>query len=106
MPTRKLIDAAALKARLHKCVIILPNGEKCMADRVIDTQGAIDAEIVRHGQWIDSVVPDLHVAKCSLCGFYQHINSATKEERQIVLSGLYRYCAHCGARMDGSADNG
>ena len=40
----RLIDADALKARMYKCVIIMPNGEKCMADRAIDTQPTVTAE--------------------------------------------------------------
>lgn len=38
------IDADALKVRLSGCMILMPNGEKCTAKRVIDTQGTIQPE--------------------------------------------------------------
>ena len=51
----------------------------------------IDAEPVRHGKWIDRTIKVsaeltniIHV--CSVC-----------EEMAV---GKYRYCPHCGARMD------
>lgn len=54
---------------------------------------AVDAEPVRHGEWSDYKIngyDGLHPAyetQCSLCGKYARFT--------------YRYCPHCGAKMDG-----
>lgn len=76
----RLIDANALKARLRGCVIIMPNGEKCMADRAIDTQRTIEAEPVRHGRWISCSerLPEIKVPV--LVTVYNHrINSYVRK---------------------------
>lgn len=44
--TMRPIDADALKARLRGCMILMPNGEKCTAERAIDTQGTIESEVL------------------------------------------------------------
>ena len=87
----RLIDADALKARLYKCVIIMPNGEKCMADRAIDAQPTITAE-PKHGRWKTKVIHDTYCFQCSVC------NS--------IYNGDTHYCPHCGAEMGGGAENG
>lgn len=60
---------------------------------------AVDAEVVRHGEWKERIVTDYKCYpaytyksgyECSLCGRTARTN---KEP----------YC-HCGARMDGGAD--
>ena len=90
----RTIDADAFKARLHGCVIILPNGEKCMADRAIETQGTIEAEPVRHGRWLNRKRNGYAVLVCSEC------------EREKEVYTRTAYCPKCGARMDGGAENG
>ena len=90
MPEVRLIDANALKARLRGCVIIMPNGEKCMADRAIDTQGTIEAEPVRHGRLIKTHLKGYY--KCSACMF-----ACTSNPDQ-------RFCSYCGAKLDGGVE--
>lgn len=62
--------------------------EKCIKEAP-----AVDAEPVRHGEWsnyringYDGLHP-VYETQCSLCGGYARFT--------------YRYCPHCGARMDG-----
>lgn len=62
--------------------------EKC-----INEAPAVDAEPVRHGEWsnyringYDGLHP-VYETQCSLCGGYARFT--------------YRYCPHCGTRMDG-----
>lgn len=62
--------------------------EKCIKDAP-----AVDAEPVRHGEWsnyqingYDRLHP-IYETRCSLCDKYARFK--------------YRYCPHCGARMDG-----
>jgi len=86
----RTIDADALKARLRGCMILMPNGEKCTAERAIDTQGTIAAEPVRHGRW---VYDHNGIVICTVCHY----------PRQI---GAKDVCGKCGAKMDGGADNG
>lgn len=65
----------------------------------------IEAEPVRHGRWIDTPLPNSRVAKCSLCKFWQKTNGDDKTGKHLIHNEVYRYCAGCGARMDGGADN-
>lgn len=60
---------------------------------------------VRHGMWIDTPLPNSRVAKCSLCGFWQRTNGDDKTGKHSIHSAVYRYCAGCGARMDGGTDD-
>jgi hypothetical protein len=80
--------------------------KKCNNYKFLAEQPTIEAEPVRHGRWID--VPDANtkVAKCSLCGFWQRTNGDDKTGKHLIHTAVYRYCAGCGARMDGGADNG
>ena len=57
----------------------------------------IDAEPVRHGEWsnyringYDGLHP-VYETQCSLCGGYARFT--------------YRFCPHCGARMDGGTND-
>lgn len=51
-----------------------------------------DAELVRHGHWKQSYEghDDRFTYTCSACGYQEHDNF-TKH---------YRFCPHCGAKMD------
>jgi hypothetical protein len=88
----RLIDADALKEYID-CGHLRNPCEVCFSERdvvdLIDAQPTIDA--VRHGKWIDRTIKVsaeltniIHI--CSVC-----------EEMAV---GKYRYCPHCGARMD------
>lgn len=90
------IDADAMKARLRGCMILMPNGEKCTAERAIDTQGTIDAKPVRHGRWEYRHADDWMF--CTACGTDAEGNYDEPLETD--------FCPHCGADMrEGGADN-
>ena len=63
----------------------------------IDNMPTVDAEIVKHGYWIDLTATepctDTKPFKCSICGrragYGQH--------------RMYKHCPACGARMDGES---
>ena len=58
----------------------------------IANRPAVDAEPVRHGQWINrGYVCGEHAWECSVCG---------ESEWRGSTIGLY-YCPNCGAKMDG-----
>ena len=99
----RLIDADALGEKVvpytleRGCVIGRHSGIADAVLKLIDDAPTIDAEPVRHGRWeavTESVwnlqTPVLQGWRCSLCGRYE----PQKEP----------YC-HCGAKMDGGADN-
>ena len=78
-----LIDAVALMEFAHNHV-----------GGVIDCNDiarfpTIEAEPVRHGNWVNSFVG---MYACSKCGVNDRF-------------GLSRYCHNCGARMDGGMGN-
>lgn len=61
--------------------------------KCINEAPAVDAEPVRYGEWSDYRINGydglhpIYETQCSLCGGYARFT--------------YRYCPHCGARMDG-----
>ena len=90
----RYIDADALKEYID-CGHLRSPCEVCFSEldvaNLIDAQPTVEAEPVRHGKWIDRTIKVsaeltniIHV--CSVC-----------EEMAV---GKYRYCPHCGARMD------
>lgn len=58
----------------------------------IEAIPSIDAEPVRHGEWIDN--PTNLRFYCSICGIHQ-----------TVFTGKTDYCSHCGAKMDKGVQN-
>ena len=54
---------------------------------------------VRHGQWriIDN---DWNCWRCTCCGEEWVLNDGNPSDNGMM------FCPHCGARMDGGADNG
>ena len=71
--------------------------DRILVDSFIRNASAIDAEPVRHGEWSDYRINGydglhpVYETQCSLCGGYARFT--------------YRFCPHCGARMDGGTDN-
>ena len=59
---------------------------------------AVDAEPVRHGQWI----PYKQNVECSEC----HVKWAIDESIAVVYTSIkdLKYCPNCGARMDGDVN--
>lgn len=87
--------------KTHKWKMRLIDADELCADRVSNDPvviaakcaPTIDAEPVRHGEWsayringYDGLHP-VYETQCSLCGGYARFT--------------YRFCPHCGARMDG-----
>lgn len=62
----------------------------------LDNIPAADVAPVVHGRWIESANFDAGFWVCSKCRFVSEAIAAHK---------LYGYCPHCGAKMDGGADN-
>lgn len=60
---------------------------KMEAEVAIDDVSAADVKPVLHGRW-------LYDGQCSECGEYDAVDPFGS-----------KYCPHCGARMDGGADN-
>lgn len=81
----RLIDADALK----KHYAWWEDDRQKLFDSIVDSQPTVDAEPVRHGQWIDRngaiVAPFWERYECSECG---------------ARSDNSNYCPNCGARMD------
>ena len=66
-------------------------------EEFIDNATTIDAEPVRHGQWINKkTVQAFH--HCRLCGVTNKMQVSCN--KYVML----RYCPNCGARMDGEAN--
>lgn len=51
----------------------------------------IDAVPVVHGRWVNNGIPDSMLSGCSVCGCPYG-------------SSGFRYCPHCGAKMDGDEE--
>ena len=93
----RLIDADALKARLRGCMILMPNGEKCTAERAVDTQGTIEAEPVRHGQ-LDEDKPLTNGDKIRSMTdeeLAQHLSSYICDNRESGDCRRFRNCEEC-----------
>lgn len=65
-------------------------------DTIIDLQPTIDAEPVKHGQWVHNKWSNMrHDYSCSLCG------CRIEGVDPFSLSATaYYYCPECGATMD------
>lgn len=100
-----LIDAGALKAALRKHIDVLRRNieyggaleaeaafwRKAGLENALDCitmADTIDAEPVRHGQWVRRKVPGgARMFVCSACN-------------SVAQSSYSKYCCNCGAKMD------
>ena len=105
----RLIDADEFKRVAAGCVFETPKGIRIKAEIAIDARPAVDAEPVRHGQWreisahIDYDGDILRDYECSECfGIIRDVPDVWQYEN----FHLDRYCAMCGAKMDGGGDHG
>ena len=57
----------------------------------------IEAEPVRHGRWIPGSDKHAFLEECSVCGEGVLWDDGRQHQ--------YNYCPHCGAKMDGAADD-
>ena len=78
--------------RSRRCGGCIKTSKRCAKEY------AVDAELVKHGQWIvnihkDSTTMGQHtVTECSECGY-------------VVFTSTKNFCANCGARMDGGEED-
>lgn len=95
----RLIDADALAKRLGELWDIPADwdgdmDETCQeAFTEIDNAPTIEAEPVRHGEWLP--YPSDQHRKCSVCGI---------EYAKNTMALKSNYCPNCGAKMDGKED--
>ena len=69
---------------------------------IIDDFPAADAAPVVHGRWIRPHWKNSnYCCDCSECG-----GEAMHRDYQWDRNGIYPICPHCGAKMDGGAENG
>lgn len=94
MPDVRLIDANALKANFDDIMVfgvvdtdgrITPVVEYRTVVELIDWMPTDDAQPVKHGKWVRDASGELN---CSYCGY------APKWDDD-------KFCANCGAKMDG-----
>lgn len=98
MATKRLIDANAIKYRMHmECYghgLLME--EKFVTKEQIDKMPTVDAVEVVHGRWILADDGDGNV--CSVCEMdFCNI---------IYETGNWNYCPNCGAKVDGGGDYG
>ena len=92
----RLVDADALKSKMT--VDALGGHKRIWVCGVIDDAPTIDAQMVKHGHWVElpkALNPNELPCQCSNC--------------KHVVSFYYGYpkskfCDECGAKMDGDAD--
>ena len=89
----RLIDADELKKES-----VINKGDFNSVESIrkwIDSQPTVEAESVRHGYWIytpaDTDTTTKARFKCSECG----------RMRNMFVRYQHKYCAECGAKMDG-----
>lgn len=68
-----------------------------MARTIIDKMPTIEAEPVRHGRWINDTF-------CSECNRFPVDVSVPISNQE--LTKYFTRCPHCGAKMNGGAENG
>lgn len=91
--TNDLISRSALLAEYDRAHVGEPGG----ARKLIEEAPAVDAEPVRHAEWIPWEINGKETKlfmTCSGCRRYQWPRNEVP---------LFRYCPKCGAKMDGGA---
>lgn len=104
---KKLIDVWGVVERISgKCAFA--TGEEYEAfiealNIVLDAP-EVAAQAVEHGEWRETEEPlgweDISTVECSICGDVHILDRPLQKFER-----LYRYCPHCGAKMDGGAEN-
>ena len=85
----RTIDADALKNAIDAAYVVF--GECVYAKGIVDRQPTIDAVPVNDGRWKTKIIHGTYCFQCSAC------NS--------IYNGDTHYCPHCGALMDGGAND-
>lgn len=86
----RMIDADALLDRIPNLY------ERREVSRWVDEAPTVDAVPVVHGRWKEDP-SGYGFWICSACGFVSEASAANV---------LYKFCPHCGARMDGKDGDG
>ena len=76
--------------------------------KMVDAQEAVDAEPVRHGEWIyDPNANDFGIGGyiCNVCSAKNNNLPCNAVINPQIFVGS-RFCPDCGARMDGGKNNG
>ena len=105
-PDPKLMTQTELLAYVHELEAENARLEESFqkATGVIAMYPSVNAEPVKHGCWILTGVENVYGGKqikCSECGFTVIVSP----EHYTNLAEYETYCCHCGAKMDGGADN-
>lgn len=66
-----------------------------LTEEDIELAPTIDAVPVRHGKWIYGNDFHWYTASCSACGYQRRTDIKATGWNQ------WKYCPHCGAKMDG-----
>ena len=98
------IDRQAVIVRI--CEDRRPLGFAMLFEHLRGTPAADVAPVV-HGRWVD-FYGDHKTAECSECQqlFAVTFGFPAKPEYFAAFQDFYRYCPHCGARMDGGEEDG
>lgn len=96
----RLIDADAL---IKNYIVDEAKDDSEVISRAdINNAPAVDAEPVRHGEWIRTDEADDYVeCKCSVCSFKDYTPSY-----DVAYWIGRNYCPNCGAKMDGGGMSG
>lgn len=93
------IERKALVHHLENCIDEVNNTNGYTEDfktclRLVKNLPAADVEEVKHGKWIE--YPRAHYFKCSEC------KETVPYKKAVLIRGKrkYKYCPHCGAKMD------
>ena len=87
MKNNDLISRSALIAKYDRVHV----GEPGMERKLMEDAHTVDAVPVMHGRWVNNGIPDSMLSGCSVCGCPYG-------------SSGFRYCPHCGAKMDGDEE--
>lgn len=72
-----------------------------MFENCLENTPTIDAAPVKHGKWL---ISEYEYYDCSVCGeSYFNGCDSTQEAKERLLYrpyDVYKYCPHCGAKMD------
>lgn len=100
----RLIDADALKKKAtmkeHCLRPSVSEFHMCVSTHDIDEAPTIDAEPVKHGEWIDKPTGAYRRMQswCSACGAHSGIGGIESNRHKP-------FCPNCGAKMDGKQED-
>lgn len=92
----RLIDADKLLEDIHTINYADYNNYSDTFD-FIDNAPTIEAEPVKHGKWVYTVLCDCNLSevKCSNCDY-----DVVTETYKAVKMSEFKYCPNCGAKME------